>query len=134
MNHASRATAHVPSYCEGVLVVDDDEGIRSALTQALQDEGYRVMVAEDGAQALQLLRATQPPPCLVLLDMMMPILDGRGFLQQKHNEPALRDVPVVVVTADRRSLRDAATLSAAEVLAKPISLDGLLRAVQRFCR
>ena len=118
--------------CGGVLVVDDDNGIRIALTQALEDEGYLVMAAEHGARALELLRTASPRPCLILLDMMMPVLDGRGFLQQKASDPALRDMPVIVITADRSALKDVASLSAAAVLAKPISLDQLLLTVQRF--
>jgi CheY-like chemotaxis protein len=120
--------------CGGILIVDDDEGIRAALSQALTDEGYVVFAAEHGAEALDILRMTVPRPCLVLLDMMMPVMDGREFIEKKLTEPDLRDVPVVVVTADGVALKQAAELVAAAVLAKPISLDQLLLAVQRFCR
>ncbi|HEY0712465.1 MAG TPA: response regulator [Polyangia bacterium] len=123
-----------PHVCGGVLIVDDDEGIRAALSQALADEGYPVLAAEHGAEALDVLRTSEPRPCLILLDMMMPVMDGRQFIERKLTDPSLRDVPVVVVTADGRAVKNASELAAADVLAKPISLDQLLLAVQRFCR
>jgi CheY-like chemotaxis protein len=122
-----------PRICGGVLIVDDDEGIRDALSQVLSDEGYRVLSAENGIAALTILRSADPRPCMILLDMMMPVMDGREFIARKMAEPNLRDVPVVVVTADGRALKGSSELTAAAVLAKPISLDQLLLAVQRFC-
>jgi CheY-like chemotaxis protein len=119
--------------CAGVMVVDDDDGIRSALAQALEEEGYLVTTAVHGAEALEYLRAAGRKPCIILLDIMMPVLDGRGFLELKRADPALADIPVVVVTADGRVVRDPMTLDAQAVLVKPISLDVLLETVAQYC-
>jgi CheY-like chemotaxis protein len=118
--------------CAGVLVVDDDDGIRCALAQALEEEGYQVATAINGADALEHLRAGARP-CIILLDIMMPVLDGRAFLELKLADPAIAEVPVVVITADGRALRDPMMLNARAVLAKPISLDVLLETVGQYC-
>ena len=115
-----------------IMVVEDDEGIRAALAQALIEEGYLVITAENGRQALDSLR-TGPLPGLILLDLMMPVMDGRAFLGVRAADPHLADVPVVVVTADTRATYEAHTLDAQAVLAKPLSLQTLLEAVATHC-
>jgi CheY-like chemotaxis protein len=126
-------TAHGRDRCAGVLVVDDDDGIRSALAQALEEEGYLVTTAAHGAEALDYLRAAGRPPCMILLDIMMPVLDGRAFLEIKRADPSLADIPVVVVTADGRALQERLALDAHAVLMKPISLEVLLETVSQYC-
>jgi two-component system chemotaxis response regulator CheY len=120
-------------HCAGILVVDDDDGIRSALAQALEEEGFLVSTAAHGAEALDYLRTAGVMPCLILLDIMMPVLDGRGFLQLKRVDARLADIPVVVVTADGRALQDRAALDVQAVLMKPISLEVLLETVSQYC-
>jgi CheY-like chemotaxis protein len=115
-----------------VMVVEDDEGIRAALAQALIEEGYLVITAENGRQALDSLRSG-PLPGLILLDLMMPVMDGRAFLQVRAGDPLLADVPVVVVTADTRATHESHTLDAQAILAKPLSLQTLLEAVATHC-
>ncbi len=119
--------------CAGVLVVDDDDGIRAALAQALEEEGYLVSTAMHGAEALDWLRTAGRKPCIILLDIMMPVLDGRAFLELKRADPALAEIPVVVVTADGRAQREPLALDAHAVLIKPISLDVLLETVAQYC-
>ncbi|PLS79555.1 MAG: response regulator, partial [Chloroflexi bacterium] len=82
-----------------ILVVDDDSGIREALTDILEDEGYAVRSACDGQAALDLLRQQAEPPALVLLDLMMPRMNGWQFRSEQRRDPALANIPVVVISA-----------------------------------
>jgi CheY-like chemotaxis protein len=115
-----------------VLVVDDDDGIRQALAQALDEEGYHVVTADNGRTALACLARLPAPPAVILLDLMMPVLDGRGFLLERAREPAWANIPVVAITADGRAFSEAATLGAQAILAKPIPLAKLLATLARF--
>src|SRR5262245_23155992 len=81
-----------------VLVVDDDEEIRNALTEFLSDEGYGVVSASNGREALASLREGVHPS-VILLDLMMPVMDGWDFRAEQLRDPGLRDIPVVVITA-----------------------------------
>src|SRR5207248_6709425 len=80
-----------------VLVVDDDAGIRSIVAELLEDDGYTVNTADDGAQALQ--RAREAPPAAILLDLMKPVLDGWGFVEACRQQGICLGVPVVVMSA-----------------------------------
>ena len=79
-----------------ILVVDDDEDFRSGLRMALEMKGYQVDDAEDGEQALAKL--AEKPPLLVLLDLQMPVMNGREMLQRMRANAELRDVPVVIIS------------------------------------
>jgi|SRR5581483_5367027 len=79
-----------------ILVVDDDADIRALLAEALEDEGYRVDTASDGAEALSV--ASQREPCAILLDVMMPGMNGWQFLEAWRTRPAERRAPVLVVS------------------------------------
>jgi CheY-like chemotaxis protein len=81
-----------------VLVVEDDAPIREALCAVLRDDGYAVAEAGDGQEALEFLR-THPTPRVILLDLMMPVMDGWTFLREQAADPALAGIPVVVITA-----------------------------------
>jgi CheY-like chemotaxis protein len=116
-----------------VLVVDDDADLRDSIEAALASHGHPVVQAADGAEALAWLKSGVKDPCLVLLDLMMPGMNGFELRSRMTADPALATIPVVVITgagllADRR----AGELSA-EVLRKPIELPTLLRTVRRFC-
>jgi CheY-like chemotaxis protein len=116
-----------------VLVVDDDGATRAATVAALELEGYTADAVPDGAAALDYLHA-QPAPRLVLLDMMMPVMDGWTFLLQRHREAALTAIPVVIVTASGGIDAPAArALGADDVLRKPADPDDVLTAVRRYC-
>jgi CheY-like chemotaxis protein len=110
-----------------ILVVDDDDDIREAMRDALEDEGYNVETASDGAQALDRLRAMPNEPCLVLLDLMMPVMDGWTFLAERNQDPRLAGIPITIVSAARNVPPDV------QCLAKPISQDRLLDEVHRHC-
>ncbi len=111
-----------------VLVVDDDISILDTVTAILVGEGYQVMSANGGAEAIALLRSWHPT--LVLLDMRMPVMDGWAVARAMH-ESGPR-VPIVVMTAAENARRWADEIGAAGHLAKPFALDELIDCVDRF--
>ena len=124
-----------------VLVVDDEPNIRTFVRLALEDEGYGVVTAADGAEALEVLRATNPS--LILLDLRMPGMDGREFVQMcraQESEEAQRaqrpvtPVPIILVTASRIPDVDPEEFGAIGVLRKPFEVDVLLENVARHRR
>jgi two-component system response regulator MprA len=116
-----------------VLVVDDDRDIRDVLTDALEAEGYRVVTAADGQEALDWLRRGVARPCVILLDLMMPRLDGIQFRTETLNDPELAVLPVVVLSADPSIVNTAKSLNFAGALRKPVPLEALLAAVHAHC-
>jgi CheY-like chemotaxis protein len=115
----------------GVLVVEDDPDIQQVLKFALEMAGYPVETAGDGAEAMRRLQAA--PPCLILLDLMMPVMDGWQFRAEQQRDPALAAIPVVVISADGRVPQKAASLGAAAYLRKPLDFDALVEVVRRHC-
>jgi CheY-like chemotaxis protein len=113
-----------------ILVVDDDHAIRDSLTELLEDEGYVVARAENGREALDFLR-TNGTPCLILLDLMMPVMDGYEFMDQAQGDPQLASIPVVVITAggEQKSRDTRARL----VLPKPVRAETLMSTVKHYC-
>lgn len=111
-----------------VLVVEDDEGIRDALCDLLESEGFDVSSAVHGRDALEKLRNSDGQrPDVILLDLMMPVMDGWAFRSEQQRDPKLADIPVVVITASRQA--DLASLRPRAFLKKPIDFDELLRAL-----
>jgi CheY-like chemotaxis protein len=119
--------------CQGVLVVDDDDAIRMAVSQALREEGYEVATASNGRQALDWLHQCHRPPCVILLDLMMPVMDGLAFREEQLRDPVLAGVPVVVLTADGRAAQRPAIRDVTRRLAKPIRLGALLDVIASYC-
>jgi CheY-like chemotaxis protein len=114
-----------------ILVVDDEDTIRDALVDILKGKGYVAVGASNGRDGLRKLREAPEPFSLILLDLTMPILDGRGFRQQQRREPALSAIPVVVVSAYRDVAVQAADLEAAAYLSKPLNVPALLELVRK---
>ncbi|MBI2391916.1 MAG: response regulator [Deltaproteobacteria bacterium] len=115
-----------------ILVVDDDEDICSLVAAILEDEGYAVRTAANGAEALKNLR-TLGKPDLILLDMKMPVMDGWEFARRLRTECA-DDVPVVVFSAAENPALRASEVHAKGWIGKPLELDALLDAVSRNVR
>jgi DNA-binding response OmpR family regulator len=110
-----------------VLVVDDEPMVRETLGQVLTEEGYVVDVAIDGETALDRVHAARPDA--ILLDLMMPGMNGRQFLQALRDDPAYEHVPVLIMTAVHGLEVNLATLGASEVVEKPFNVDELLNKV-----
>ena len=110
-----------------VLVVDDEPMVRETLGQVLCDEGYVVDLAVDGATALDRVHAARPDA--ILLDLMMPGMNGRQFLQALRDVPAYANVPVLIMTAVHGLNVNLVTLGASEVVEKPFNVDELLNKV-----
>jgi CheY-like chemotaxis protein len=115
---------------EVILVVDDDESIRETLQMALELENYSTALAADGAEALSWLREN-PSPRLILLDLMMPVMDGWQLFEHLREDERLSRIPIVVITAFGRELGSVGQLP---VLKKPIDLRDLHQAVARSAR
>lgn len=111
-----------------ILVVDDDNDIRSTLCEYLEDEGYAVGAAANGQDALEFLRE-HPTTAVVLLDLMMPVMDGYQFRIEQKSDPAIASIPVVVMTA--RGAVDRTEIDVDQVLAKPLELTKLRDALDR---
>ncbi|HEX4406534.1 MAG TPA: response regulator [Polyangia bacterium] len=113
-----------------ILIVDDDEDVRTTLVDALRFEGFAVESARDGREGLAWLRGHQETPWVVLLDLMMPVMNGRAFLEVRASEPALAAIPVIVLTAggDCRELKAAGYIE--HCLPKTTSLQEIVATIE----
>jgi CheY-like chemotaxis protein len=114
-----------------VLIVEDDESAREALAAFLQAEGYPVVEAANGREALD--RLQRDSIGVILLDLMMPVMDGWEFRAAQIRDPTLARVPVMVITADASARSRAMSLGAQEYMTKPIQFGRLLEFVGRHC-
>lgn len=115
--------------CKSVLIVEDDESIRTILSEIIQDEGYQVFTAENGAAGLKILDSI-PRPCLILLDFMMPVMNGKEFMEKKRQNDLIAAIPVVLVSAfeDRSK-----AIGAVGFVRKPIDFDCLMKLLTCYC-
>jgi CheY-like chemotaxis protein len=113
-----------------VMLVEDDAETRAFLSQILELEGFAVVAFANGKDALNHL-VHEAPPCLVILDMRMPVMDGPTFRRAMQNDAALARIPVVVVTAFEPST--AVSLSPLRVFRKPLDIESLLGVVRENC-
>jgi CheY-like chemotaxis protein len=111
-----------------ILLIEDDADLADAIVEVLQNEGYRVSYASDGKDALALLSNSSPPE-LILLDLMMPNMNGWEFRAAQLRDPVLAKIPVVVLSATGERFRP---IDAAMVLRKPVTLEALLSALANF--
>jgi CheY-like chemotaxis protein len=116
-----------------VLLVEDDTDTRSALAAVLVDEGYAVVEARHGLEALERLRQLPSTVRVILLDLMMPVMDGIGFRRVQAGDPSIADIPVVIFSAQGNLGAQGESLGAEAVLRKPVDLDVVLDTVRRFC-
>jgi CheY-like chemotaxis protein len=114
-----------------ILVVDDNPDLRTTVRDILEYEGYSVITAENGRQALEVL--TQPArPCLILLDLMMPVMDGWEFLEEQRSHAAWREIPVVILSALAHR-PESKSLGAAGILGKPVKPEMLFELIRKYC-
>ena len=116
-----------------VLVVEDDQEVRDAIAEVLADSEYKPLSASNGAEALERLRAAVQRPCLILLDVMMPTMDGWEFRAEQRRDPTVKDIPVVLLSAHTDVKAAAAQMQVEGFLAKPVAIEKLLATVERFC-
>ena len=122
-----QATAHCP-----VLIVEDDADLREMMAQLLSLEGFQAATVANGSEALQYLHNGHVKPDVILLDLMMPVMDGWEFRRKQQADPAFADVPVIVLSALDQSR--AADVQAEAFLKKPLDFDRLLQLVRQYCR
>ena len=120
------AVAHCP-----VLIVEDDAELRDMMAQLLTLEGFVAATVSNGREALEYLKRGDRPD-IILLDLMMPVMDGWEFRRKQQSDPALATVPVVVLSA--LDHRRAAEVDAVAFLKKPLDFDRLLELVRQHCR
>lgn len=116
---------------QNVVVIEDDADTRDAIREVLEAEGYRVTDYGEGGAALAALERSAAPK-LIVLDLMMPGLNGWQFLECRRCRDELASVPVLVLSADSRAARDPRSLHGAAFLPKPVSLDELICVVRRL--
>lgn len=125
MNHAPLRETPRP---RTVLIVDDEEDLREVLRSALEMSGYSVVTAENGQDALRKLDESGPP-CLIVLDLVMPEMDGWQFLHEFRKRPEHLSVPVIIHSSAGRGAPE----GVARVVQKPMSLERLLSLVDEYC-
>lgn len=128
MQADSRPSASIPH--RPILIVEDDADLREMMAQLLTLEGYRTASVANGRDALEYLHRGEKPD-LILLDLMMPIMDGWEFRRRQREDPLLAPVPVVVLSALDHSR--AADLGGTAFLKKPLDFDRLLELVRKHC-
>jgi CheY-like chemotaxis protein len=115
-----------------VLVVDDDGELLAVLREVIEEEGYRALTARNGEHAFELLRAGESP-CLIILDLKMPGMDGAEFRRLQLTDSRLVDIPVVGFTGLSEGEGEARRLRLASYLRKPVKLHQLLETVAHYC-
>jgi two-component system, chemotaxis family, chemotaxis protein CheY len=112
-----------------ILIVEDEDGIREMLQMALTLEGYSTLAASNGKEALQLLASAPTPPALILLDLMMPIMDGPQFVEHLNKEYPTWQVPILVVTAYPHKINE---VKCNAIIKKPVDLSHLFEVVNQL--
>src|ERR1041384_8053025 len=107
----------------GILGVDADPDIRDSLREVREDEGYEVACVGNGREALGHLKAANPRPCVILLDLMMPVMDGWQFRKEQKQDSEIAGIPLVVITATGKR---PVLIAAAELVMKPLDLGRLV--------
>jgi CheY-like chemotaxis protein len=113
------------------MLVDDDPSTRALIETCLDTEGYDVLTASNGREALALLQ--EEAPCLMVVDLNMPVMDGAELRRQQLRTPSVSAIPFILVSADDNAKRIALDLGIDEVIPKPFDADRLLRVVATYC-
>jgi CheY-like chemotaxis protein len=116
-----------------ILLIEDDTAIRESVADVLAGEGFDVTCAANGQEGLRRLGEGSAHPGVILLDLMMPVMDGWAFRAAQRSDPRYADIPVVVLSADAASEGSLGRLDPAAFLPKPFELDQLLDLVGRYC-
>lgn len=114
-----------------ILLVDDDLAIQDSLQWVLEGEGYTVTLANNGKEALDYLIKAELP-ALILLDIMMPVMDGFEFLEKQQQYPALAEIPVIILTADKYALSKIRYSKRNSFVCKPLDLNIFLNLIKDY--
>jgi CheY-like chemotaxis protein len=115
-----------------ILIIEDDEDIRTVLVEFLESLGHTVEAAVDGEKAMKVLKSGATKPGLILLDMMMPVMDGLTFLGEYAKSFASEPVPIIAMTADSKLLKLALDAGARGGIRKPMDLDDLMTTLAQY--
>jgi CheY-like chemotaxis protein len=110
---------------QSIVVVDDDLPALDALTELLETDGYQVRQADNGQEALEAMKSSEPP-ALILLDLSMPVMDGWEFMRRQRLEPSIAHIPVVITSL-------VSAVPAGALISKPINVNRLMLLVQKYC-
>lgn len=116
---------------KNILIIEDDASIRELLVELLESEGYHVAQAINGLEGVHYLQS-QPKPDLILMDLMMPVMDGYGFLTEQMKNSKWSSIPVVVMSAEASAKEKLKPYTVTAFLAKPVELEAILDAVSRY--
>lgn len=116
-----------------VLIVEDSVDLQMLIGEFLESEGFSVSYATNGQEALNTLKSSMSLPCMILLDIMMPVMDGLQFREHQIKDAAISKIPVVVMTADANIKNKLNSLHIKEYFSKPLNMDALLTKVQHYC-
>jgi CheY-like chemotaxis protein len=113
-----------------ILIVEDDSSISSSLKEFLEDNDFSVLTAPNGEVALNVLKASKKPS-LILLDLMMPIMDGFAFRENQLSDEELKDIPVIIMSADGHVAEKKIKTSAVDYIKKPLDIFNLLEVIAK---
>jgi CheY-like chemotaxis protein len=113
-----------------ILVIEDDHDIRVGVRSLLEDEGFRVVTVTDGRSALELLERSPEPPCVILLDLMLPVMDGWHFADLMRQRPRLAGIPIVIMSAYADPPPPNGIVG---FVKKPVNAEALLRLLAPHC-
>jgi len=121
-----------------ILVIEDEQDIRDSLTEAIESEGYTAISAPNGRDAISMYDGNVPKeaelPDLILLDHLMPHLNGAGFLEHARKSHRLAKIPIILMTADSKAAQKATKYGADGHLHKPLELDELFSTIEKHCQ
>jgi len=112
-----------------VFIVDDDRDIRETLAEVLEEKGFEVITAKNGSEALKILRGMATSPSVILLDLMMPVMDGYKFLEERREDPRIASIPVAIITAGH-GVDPTRLGNGAPIIPKPIDMPQLVGFLQ----
>ena len=117
-----------------ILIVDDDSSIAGLLFELLKSAGFEAQIARDGQKALEVLRKMKPLPSVIILDLVMPVMNGWQFRRAQLQDPELASVPVIVMSGTAAFDREVVELRADGILRKPVVVEKLFALLRRFCQ
>ena len=117
-----------------VLIIEDSIDISEPITTLLESEGYTVSCAENGQEGLKYLHTTDHVPQIILLDLMMPLMDGSEFRNRQKNDPKISQIPIILMSASAIIEKDAIRLGVNAFLPKPLDIDQLLDTVESIIK